>query len=174
MDANDQSIWYASYDEEYDGLADIPTWDVITEEQYQKIKGRCKAIPSMSIAVIKYNEHNRPKCARYRIVVLGNLDLLTSLAVHHRRVLKNADVKQAFVMANLPEEDIYVVKPPLGCPQSKPGTYWKLIRSLYGLKRAPRRVLLLRVNHQYILVYMWTILSTSVSATKLKSYWKIP
>jgi hypothetical protein len=25
MDPNDQAIWYASYDEEYDGLADIPT-----------------------------------------------------------------------------------------------------------------------------------------------------
>jgi hypothetical protein len=41
-------------------------------------------------------------------------------------------------MANLPEEDIYVVKPLVGCPRSKPGTYWKLIHSLYGLKRAPR------------------------------------
>jgi hypothetical protein len=41
-------------------------------------------------------------------------------------------------MANLSEEDIYVVKPPVGCPRSKPGTYWKLIRSLYGLKRAAR------------------------------------
>jgi hypothetical protein len=103
MDPNDQAIWYASYDEEYDGLADIPTWDVITEEQYQKLKGRCKAIPSMAIAVIKYDENNRPKRAKFRIVVLGNLDyhqwskentyapvlsqlelrLLTSLAVHH-------------------------------------------------------------------------------------------
>jgi hypothetical protein len=26
----------------------------------------------------------------------------------------------------------------VGCPRSKPGTYWRLIRSLYGLKRAPR------------------------------------
>jgi hypothetical protein len=111
----------------------------------------------MAIAVIKYDENNCPKRAKFWIVVLGNLDyhqwskentyapvlsqlelqLLTSLAVHHKRVLKNADVKQAFVLANLPEEDTYIVKPPVGCPRSKPGTYWKLIRSLYGLKRAP-------------------------------------
>jgi hypothetical protein len=89
----------------------------------KKIKDRCKAIPSMAIAVIKYDEHNRPKRAKYRILVLGNLDyhhwsiestyapvlsqlelcLLTSLAVHHKQVLKNTDVKQAFVMANLHE-----------------------------------------------------------------------
>jgi hypothetical protein len=112
MDPNDQAIWYASYDEEYDGLADIPTWDIITEDRYQKLKGRCKAIPSMAIAVIKYDENNCPKRAKFRIVVLGNLDyhqwskettyapvlsqlelrLPTSLAVHHKRVLKNADV----------------------------------------------------------------------------------
>ncbi len=74
MVPNDQAIWYASYDEEYDGLANIPTWDVITEEQYQKLKGCCKAIPSMAIAVIKYDEHNHPKHVKYRIVILGNLD----------------------------------------------------------------------------------------------------
>jgi hypothetical protein len=87
--------------------------------------------------VIKYDEHNRLKQAKYQNVVLGNLDyhqwskestyapvlsqlelrLLTSLAVHHKPVLKNADVKQAFVLANLPEDDIYVVKPPVGCPR---------------------------------------------------------
>jgi hypothetical protein len=88
------------------------------------------------LAVIKYDEHNRLKCAKYQIVVLGNLDyhqwskestyvpllsqlelcLLTSLAVHHKRILKNADVKHTSVLANLPEDDIYIVKPPAGCP----------------------------------------------------------
>ncbi len=66
------------------------------------------------------------------------LRLLTSLAVHHKHVLKNADVKQAFVLANLPEYNIYIEKPPSGCPRSKPGTFWKFIYSLYGLKLAPR------------------------------------
>jgi hypothetical protein len=26
----------------------------------------------------------------------------------------------------------------VGCPRSKPGEYWRLLRSLYGLKRAPK------------------------------------
>jgi len=62
----------------------------------------------MAIATIKYDEHNRPKRAKYRIVVLENHDphlwskdavaapvmsqlklrILTSLAVFNHRVLK--------------------------------------------------------------------------------------
>lgn len=66
------------------------------------------------------------------------LRLLTSLAVHHKRYLKNCDVKQAFVQSSLPEDENYFVKPPVGCLRSTPGTYWRLLRSLYGLRRAPK------------------------------------
>ena len=66
------------------------------------------------------------------------LRLLTSLAVYHRRTLKNCDVKQAFVQSSLPPNEDYFVHPPVGCPKSPPGTYWKLLRSLYWLKRAPK------------------------------------
>jgi hypothetical protein len=66
------------------------------------------------------------------------LHLLTSLAVFHRRVLKNCDVKQAFVQSSLPDNETYFVRPPVGCPKSSPGTYWKLLHSLYGLRRAPK------------------------------------
>jgi hypothetical protein len=107
----------------------------------------------MAIATIKYDAFNQPKRAKYHIVVLGNhdyhtwskaattalvmsqleLQLLTSLAVFHKRVLKNCDVKQALVQSLLPENETYFVKPPVGCPKSSPGTYWKLLYSLYGL-----------------------------------------
>jgi hypothetical protein len=33
-----------------------------------------KALPTMALATIKYDNNNRPKRAKYRIVVLGNLD----------------------------------------------------------------------------------------------------
>jgi hypothetical protein len=76
----------------------------------------------MAIATIKYDVHNRPKRAKYCLVVLGNLDyhtwskedtvapvlsqlelrLLTSLAVYHKCVLKNCDIKQAFLQSTLP------------------------------------------------------------------------
>jgi hypothetical protein len=105
----------------------------------------------MALAMIKYDANNRPKHAKYRIVVLGNLDyhnwskestaapvmsqlelhLLTSLATSHQHVLKNCDVKQAFVHLSLPEDEIYFVKPLVGCHRSPPGTIWRLTRSLF-------------------------------------------
>jgi len=158
LDPEDKIIWDAAYDEEYDGLESLPTWEIITEAQYKQLgKGR-RALPTMAIATVKYDANNRPKRAKYRIVVLGNLDyhtwskeqtaapvmsqlelrLLTSLAVYHKRVLKNCDVKQAFIQSSLPSDEEYILRPPVGCPRSKPGQYWRLLRSLYGLKRAPK------------------------------------
>jgi len=57
------------------------------------------------------------------------LRILTSLAVYHKQMLKNCDVKQAFVQSSLPLGEAYYVKPPVGGPRSSPGTYWHLIRS---------------------------------------------
>jgi len=158
MSATDKAIWDSAYCEEYDGLTSIPTWEVLTESQFKILSKGRKALPSMAISTIKYDAHNQPKRAKYRIVVLGNLDyhnwsrestaapvmsqlelrFLTSLAIFHKRVLKNCDIKQAFVQSSLPITEEYFVRPPIGCPKSPPGTYWKLIRSLYGLKRAPK------------------------------------
>jgi hypothetical protein len=154
----DKTIWDAAYDEEFDGLASLPTWQVVNEDQFKQLSKGIKALPTMAIATIKYDANNRPKHAKYRIVVLGNLDyhnwskestaasvmsqlelcILTSLAVYHKRVLKNCDIKQAFVQSSLPKDEVYFLKPPNGCPHSTPGTYWRLIRSLYGLHRAPK------------------------------------
>ena len=35
LNDHDKSIWNAAYDEEYDGLEALPTWEVITEAQYK-------------------------------------------------------------------------------------------------------------------------------------------
>jgi len=153
MSPSDKSIWEAAYNEEFDSLSSIPTWELIPESQFKKLSKGCKPLPSLVIATIKYDEHDRLKRAKYRIVVLGNhgchqwskestaapvmsqleLRLLTSLVVFHKHTLKNCDVKQVFVQSTLPPDEEYFVKPPVGCPRSPPGTYWKLIRSLYGL-----------------------------------------
>lgn len=69
---------------------------------------------------------------------LLELRLLVALAVKSKRVLKSGDVKQAFVQAKLPPEEQYIVKPPPGCPYTPKGTYWRLLRTLYGLRRSPR------------------------------------
>jgi hypothetical protein len=148
LSPEDKSIWDAAYDEVYDGLESLQPWEVISEAQYKLLSKGKRALPTMAIATIKYDANNRPKCAKYRLVVLGNLDyhtwskestaapvmsqlelrLLTALAVSHRRALKNCDVKQAFIQSKLPENEEYFLCPPLGCTRSKPGQYWRLLR----------------------------------------------
>jgi len=138
MHPNDQVIWNDAYNEEYDGLASIPTWEVLSESQFNLLSKGAKPLPSMAISTIKYDEHNRPIRAKYRIVVLGNLDyhqwsqesttapvmsqlelhLLISLAVFNKQTLKNCDIKQSFVQSSLPPTEDYFVKPPSGCPRS--------------------------------------------------------
>jgi hypothetical protein len=67
MSSNDKCIWGATYDEEFDNLTSLPTWEVITEEQFRRLSKGMKALPTMAIATIKCDEHNRPKHAKYQI-----------------------------------------------------------------------------------------------------------
>jgi hypothetical protein len=150
----DKPIWLESYKEEYDGLLSNDTFDIISEAEYQCLKqihGVC-AILSMYTFVVKHT-NSVPTRAKSCIVVLGNLEhrtwtkancfspvisipmicLLTSMAVQNRSTLKQADRKFVFIQASLPSEEHTVVKPPLGCPFSKPCQYWRLKKSLYGL-----------------------------------------
>jgi hypothetical protein len=115
-----RSFWHDSYKEEYDGLYDNETFDIISEDEYQcsrKAHGIC-AIPSMCVFTVK-NTNGIPTRAKSRIVVLGNLEqhswtksdcfspvvsipmihLLTALAVHNGCTIKQADFKFAFIQA---------------------------------------------------------------------------
>ncbi len=131
---------------------------MLNEAQFKQLSKGMKPLPTMAIATIKYDEQNRPKRVKYWLVVLGNHDphqwskeataapvmsqlelrILTSLAVFDHQVLKNCDIKQAFVQSSLPTNEKYFLQPPVGYPRSPPGTYWCLIRPLYGLCQAPR------------------------------------
>jgi hypothetical protein len=62
---------------------------------------------------------------------------LTALSVHNKRTLKQGDCKFAFIQVTLPDDEITIVRPPVGCPFSGPRKYWRLKKSLYGLRRAP-------------------------------------
>ena len=138
---------------------DIDTWETMTEEDYQQSKHMFgKLMPTMAILTIKYDGDGKPDRAKYRIVALGNLDshswtkdecyapvlsqmelrLLTSLAVRSKTFLKSGDIKQAFCQSFLPKGEDYICIPPPGCPRSPKNTYWKLKKTLYGLKRSPR------------------------------------
>jgi len=156
----DEATWRESYAEEYKGLIDHNTFDIISEETYLESRKRTgrSAIPSMGVFTVKNDSDGKPVRAKSRVVVLGNKDpvewtkaecyapvvsqpivrLLTSLAVRNRTTLKQADCKNAFCHPELPEDEPTIVRPPAGCPISKPNTYWRLKKTLYGLRRSPR------------------------------------
>ena len=145
--------------EEIQGLKQRNTWETLSESDFKKLRHKVKAVlPSMAISTIKTDESGKPKRAKYRIVALGNLDpvhwhkgdtyapvmslielrLLTAIAICNKCILKSGDVKQAFVQASLLEDEVYVVRPPKGCLDTHPPDFWRLLRPLYGLRRAPR------------------------------------
>lgn len=66
------------------------------------------------------------------------LRLLTALAVRSKTFLKSGDTKQAFCQSYLPPGEDSICIPPPGFPRSPKHTYWKLKKTLYGLKRSPR------------------------------------
>jgi hypothetical protein len=159
MHLNDKKIWDQSYFEEYDGLVNLDTWEVISEDEYKQIKHLVKrTLPTMAIATIKKDGQGNPIRAKYRIVALGNLDphewskqdcfapvmsqqelrLMISLAARNKCIPKTGDVSQAFCQSYLPKDEVYVCRPPSGCPITPPNSYWRLRKTLYGLKRSPR------------------------------------
>ena len=156
----DYQIWKNSYTEEHDGLTDLDTYTVIDEAEYQRLKQAhgIEAIPTMCIHTVKPDERGLPDRAKSRTVVLGNeehrywekndvyapvitkhgIRALVAYALSRGRRVKQCDAKNAFCQPTLPDDEICVVMPPKGCPFSKPGTYWRLKKTLYGLRRSPR------------------------------------
>ncbi|EJK68971.1 hypothetical protein THAOC_09816 [Thalassiosira oceanica] len=126
----------------------------------------------MCVQTIKTDENGAPDRAKSRIVVLGNLEdrlweksdryapvlqysslrLLTSMAVEKRRkLLHQGDFKNAFVQASLPDDEMTIVRPPIGDPDSDLDEFWLLQRSLYGLRRAPKHWCTMEIAEECIL-----------------------
>ena len=75
MHPSDRKIWDASHKEEYDGLKNMDTWEIITESEYRSLKPIVgKMMPTMAISTIKKDKEGKPIQAKYQIVALGNLD----------------------------------------------------------------------------------------------------
>jgi hypothetical protein len=55
------------------------------------------------------------------------------MAVGMGRIEKQGDCKNAFVQSRLPDNEKVILRPPNGCPVSKPGDLWLLKKILYGL-----------------------------------------
>ena len=119
------------------GLHEVTeTWEYTTEDKYKALRPVVRnALPTMAISKVKTNEDGKPERAKYRIVVLGNLDphnwsnsdcfapvisplelkLLVAIATQMKVVPKTGDISQAFVQSFLPDDKKYVIKPPHGC-----------------------------------------------------------
>ena len=129
----DKQKWDAAYDEEYDGLKNLPAFEIIMENEYKTLKKVTgPELPTMAISTLKRDKKGNPKRCKYCIVVLGNLDpnnwtktdcfapvlsqtdvrLLTSIAVNMKRILKSGDMSQAFVKSVLPPDEQYILQPP--------------------------------------------------------------
>jgi len=65
MEPGDKQIWDDAYNEEYDGLVSLPTWEVVAEEKYRELSKGKRALPTMAIATIKCDQFNKPKHAKY-------------------------------------------------------------------------------------------------------------
>jgi hypothetical protein len=156
----DRDVWLKSYEEEKGGLEQLNVYEKINKKTYLQLKrsGRIgKALPSMCVLVIKPDKDGKPCRAKSRIVALGNhedryfsksqryapvlkyssLRLLCSKAVEHKRVLQQGDCKNAFCHAILPDDELTVVRPPIGDPAFDKDEYWLLNKTLYGLRRSP-------------------------------------
>ena len=48
MSTDDREIWDAAYSKEYDGLAFIPTWEVLMDSQFKLLSKGRKSLPSIS------------------------------------------------------------------------------------------------------------------------------
>jgi hypothetical protein len=110
----------------------------------------------MCVLTIKKDKNLLPLCAKSRIVVLGNhkdcvwsksdwyapilcsdyLRFLVSLAVASRHPLHQGNCKNAFCEGILPMDEVTIVCPPSGDPDTGPDKYWLLLCTLYGIWRS--------------------------------------
>ena len=155
-----RDTWLASFREEKSGIESQDTYVKINLADYRALRaqGVPKAIPTMCVLSIKKDKMFNPLRAKSRIVVLGNhedqvwtksekyapvlrsdsMRLLVSLAVEKRRALKQGDCKNAFCQGVLPDNEITIVKPPIGDLDAAKDEYWLLKKKLYGLRRSSR------------------------------------
>jgi hypothetical protein len=112
----------------------------------------------MCVLTIKPDEMMNPNHAKSHIVVLGNYEdriwlkldkyapvlhpdtvrLIVSMAIKRQRTLQQGNCKNAFCQGILPQDEISIIKPPIGDPDIKKDKYWLLKRIVYSLRCSPR------------------------------------
>ena len=112
----------------------------------------------MCVLVAKNYKDSKPICAKSRIVVLGNFEdhlyqnpqhyapvlkymslrLLTDKSVGGKHILQQGNHKYALCNETLPDNEVTVIRPPIGDPAFQEYEYWILKKTLYGLRRPPQ------------------------------------
>ena len=78
------------------------------------------------------------KPQRYALVLkYSSLRFLKAKAVGYKRITQQGDCKNALYNATLPENEVTVIRPPIGDPAFQEDEYWPLKKTLYGLGRSP-------------------------------------
>ena len=149
-----------SYEEEKQAPIDHEFYEKISKNQYLALRRASmipKAIPSMCVLVVKNEKYGKPLRAKSRIVVLGNFEdrlyqkskrydpvlkysslrLRTAKAVGDNRIIQQGDRKNALCNATLPENEVTVIRTPMGDPDFQEDEYWLLKKTLYGICRSP-------------------------------------
>lgn len=152
--STERDYWLEAIREEFDTLEENGTWEVV-----ENVPRNAKVLPSGIILRIKRDEDNDPARFKARLVARGNFQtilelemdlyapvaciemvrLMIAVAVALRLDIHQIDVKGAFLHAQLPDgEEIFMRLPKIPGLDSVSGKLVRLIKSLYGLRQAPR------------------------------------
>lgn len=153
--SDEASLWKESIEEEFETLHKAETWREATAEDKPN-----NIIPSGVILKVKRNEDGQASRFKSRLVARGNLQknsstsyaelyapvapfelvrilLLLSTAFNWSRY--QLDIKGAFLNATLPQhEQVWMRLPRIPGVNAANGKIVRLLKSLYGLRNAPR------------------------------------
>ena len=111
----------------------------------------------MYVLVTKNDKYGKPLRAKSRIVVLGDFEdrlnqkfqryapvlkysslrLLIDKALGDKWILQQGNYKNALYNSTLPDDEVTVIRPPIGDPDFQEDEYWLLKKTLYGLRKYP-------------------------------------
>ncbi|RVW51817.1 Retrovirus-related Pol polyprotein from transposon TNT 1-94 [Vitis vinifera] len=143
--------WKNAMLEEICALEDNHTWKLVDLPQGKKVVG-CKWVfavkvnPDGSVARLKARLVARGYAQTYGVdysytfspvAKLNSVQLFISIAASQHWMIRQLDIKNAFLHGDL-EEEVYLEQPPGFVAQGEYGKVCRLKKALYGLKQSPR------------------------------------
>ena len=151
LSSEEGELWKAAMDDEYTSLMKNNTWKLLPlppgrvpikcrwvfdikagyEGVPERYKARLVALGCSQKPGVDFNQTFAP------VVKLSTLRLILALVAAHDLEVLQVDVKTAFLNGQL-DEEIYMRQPEGYVAQGHEGEVCKLMKSLYGLRQAPR------------------------------------